>query len=80
MTLTLSRSRTAGIPGEVKRSISIRNVDAMNETEARAYAAFCQEGRWQYEESAVTARTILYCMVVLIVTFGAFYLYYARKY
>ncbi|MBP1929466.1 putative membrane protein [Methanolinea mesophila] len=80
MTITISRGGDPGMPGDVIRSITIRNMDAMNETEASAYAAFWQEGLRQYNESAITARTILYCLIVLIVTFGAFYLYYARKY
>jgi uncharacterized membrane protein len=80
MTITISRSGNPGMPGDVVRSITIRNMDAMNETEASAYAAFWQEGLRQYNESAITARTILYCLIVLVVTFGAFYLYYARKY
>ena len=80
MTMTISRGGDPGMPGDVIRSITIRNMDAMNETEASAYAAFWQEGLRQYNESAITARTILYCLIVLVVTFGAFYLYYARKY
>jgi uncharacterized membrane protein len=80
MTMTISRGGDPGMPGDVIRSITIRNIDAMNETEASAYAAFWQEGLRQYNESAITARTILYCLIVLVVTFGAFYLYYARKY
>ncbi len=80
MTITISRGGDPGMPGDVIRSITIRNMDAMNETEASAYAAFWQEGLRQYNESAITARTILYCLIVLVVTFGAFYLYYARKF
>jgi uncharacterized membrane protein len=80
MTMTISRGGDPGMPGDVIRSITIRNMDAMNETEASAYAAFWQEGLRQYNESAITARTIMYCLIVLVVTFGAFYLYYARKY
>ncbi len=80
MTLTISGTGSLGMPGAVTRSITIRNMDSMNETEASAYAAFWQEGLRQYNESAVTARTILYCLIALVVTFGAFYLYYARKY
>jgi uncharacterized membrane protein len=80
MTITISRGGDPGMPGDVIRSITIRNIDAMNETEASAYAAFWQEGLRQYNESAITARTILYCLIVLVVTFGAFYLYYARKF
>ena len=80
MTITISRGGNPGMPGDEIRSITIRNIDAMNETEASAYATFWQEGLRQYNESAVTARTILYCLVTLIVTFGVFYLYYARKY
>ena len=80
MTITISRGGSPGIPGDVIRSITIRNMDAMNETEASVYAAFWQEGLRQYNESAVVARTIFYCLITLVVTFGAFYLYYASKY
>jgi uncharacterized membrane protein len=79
MTINISRGG-AGMPGEVLRSITIRNVDAMNETEALEYARFWQEGLRQYNESAIIARTILCCLAALIASFGAFYLYYARKY
>ncbi len=80
MTLSLSRSGIPGMPDEVIRSLTIRDVDSMNETEARAYGLFWQEGLRQYEESAVIARTLLVCLGVLLVTFGAFSLYYSGKY
>lgn len=80
ITLTLSRDSIAGLPGEVMRTLTIRDMDSMNETEARAYGLFWQEGLRQYEESAVIARTLLVCLAVLLITFGAFYWYYTRKY
>ncbi len=80
MTLTLSRDGVAGMPEEVVRTLTIRDMDSMNETEARAYGLFWQEGLRQYEESAVIARTLLVCLGVLLVTFGAFSLYYTGKY
>ncbi|HOP67629.1 MAG TPA: DUF2178 domain-containing protein [Methanoregulaceae archaeon] len=80
LSMAISRGGNTGMPGVVISSITIRNIDAMNETEAAAYAAFWQEGLRQYNESAIVARTILYCLIALITTFGAFYLYYARKY
>lgn len=80
MTLTLSQDGIAGMPEEVVRTLTIRDMDSMNETEARAYGLFWQEGLRHYEESAVIARTLLACLGVLLVTFGAFALYYTRKY
>jgi uncharacterized membrane protein len=80
LSMTISRGGDTSMPGDVIRSITIRNIDAMNETEASAYAAFWQEGLRQYNESVIVSRTILYCLITLIVTFGAFYMYYARKY
>jgi uncharacterized membrane protein len=80
LSMTISRGGDTSMPGDVIRSITIRNIDAMNETEASAYAAFWQESLRQYNESVIVSRTILYCLITLIVTFGAFYMYYARKY
>lgn len=80
LTLTLSRDGIAGMPEGVVRTLTIPDVDSMNETEARAYGLFWQEGMRQYEESAVVAWTLLFCLSSLLITFGAFHLYYARKY
>lgn len=79
-TLTLSQGGIPGMPEEVVRTLTIRDVDSMNETEARAYGLFWEEGLRQYEESAVIARTLFCCLGALLITFGAFYLHYAGKY
>ncbi len=80
MTLTLTRGGFPGLPEEVVRSLTIHDIDSMNETEARAYGLFWEEGLRQYEESGIIARTLLCCLGACLVTFGIFYLYYTRKF
>lgn len=80
LTLTLSRGEVPGMPEEVIRSLTIRDVDSMNETEARAYSLFWEEGLRRYEESGIIAWTLVCCLGTFLVTFGIFYVYYARKY
>ncbi len=80
MTLTLTRGGFPGLPEEVVRSLTIHDIDSMNETEARAYGLFWEEGLRQYKESGIIARTLLCCLGASLVTFGIFYLYYTRKY
>jgi hypothetical protein len=52
----------------------------MNESEAGEYCTFVRESYRENENRGLVGMTIGSTLVILIVTFGAFYLYYNRKY
>ena len=54
--------------------------DAMNESEATAYCSFWRDDLWLYDFSGHAGFIVGICVVSLITCFGAFYLYYSRKY
>ena len=62
------------------RSTTIKNLNAMNESEAVDYCTFVREGFRENENRGLVGMTLGSTLVILIVTFGAFYLYFNRKY
>jgi uncharacterized membrane protein len=67
-------------PGTLVRSTTIRNLNAMNETEAMTYCAYIREGFSENESRGLVGMTIGGILAIILVTFGVFYLYYNRKY
>lgn len=66
--------------GHLVRSITIPNIDAMNEFEAMEYSRFRCESYQENEQKGLVGMTLALCVVSLLTIFGLFYLYYRRKY
>jgi uncharacterized membrane protein len=52
----------------------------MNESEAFAYSSYVREGFKENENRGLAGMTIGGCLAAMLAIFGAFYLYYDRKY
>jgi uncharacterized membrane protein len=80
--MTIAEYKPGSIPGPqtLVRSTTIKNLNAMNETEALAYCTYVREGFAENENRGLAGMTIGSCLVAMLATFGAFYLYYNRKY
>ncbi len=80
--MTIAEYRPGSAPGSgtLVRSTTIRDLDAMNETEAIAYCTYIREGFRENESRGLVGVTIACGLVTILVTFGAFYLYYSKKY
>jgi len=68
------------IPDNLIRSTSIKNLNAMNESEAIAYCSYVRESFRENENRGLAGMTIGFSMIALISTYGVFFLYYRRKY
>jgi uncharacterized membrane protein len=62
------------------RTTTIKNINAMNEFEAMDYCQFRREAFLENERKGIAGMTIGIGIISLLATFGAFYLYYDRKY
>jgi uncharacterized membrane protein len=67
-------------PGDLIRSTTIRDINAMNQTEAMEYCQYRSEAFQDNEQKGLVGMTIWGMLAALLVSFGAFYLYYDRKY
>ena len=80
--MTIAEYKPGSVPGpqNLVRSTTIKDLNAMNETEAMTYCTYVREGFSENEKRGLAGMTIGCSLAVLLVTFGAFYLYYNRKY
>ena len=80
--MTIAEYKPGSVPGPqtLVRSTTIRDLNAMNESEAMTYCTYVREGFSENENRGLVGMTIGSILVILLVTFGAFYLYYDRKY
>jgi uncharacterized membrane protein len=80
--MTIAEYKAGSVPGPetLVRSTSIGNLKAMNETEATAYCTYIREGFRENEDRGLVGAVIGCSLTILLVTFGAFYLYYSKKY
>jgi len=62
------------------RSVTIPDINSMNEAEALIYYQFRREAFLENERNGIAGMTIGASLAALLATFGAFYLYYDRKY
>jgi uncharacterized membrane protein len=62
------------------RTTTIRDVNAMDEFEAMDYCQFRREAFLENERKGLAGLTIGCSLIVILATFGAFYLYYDKKY
>jgi len=80
MTIAEYRPGSMPGPGTLVRSTTIQDLNAMNETEAMTYCTYVREGFSVNESRGLIGMTIGAILVILLSIFGAFYLYYNRKY
>jgi len=80
--MTIAEYKPGSVPGpqNLIRSTTIKDLEAMNQTEAMTYCTYVREG-FRENETKGLAGTVIGCgLAVLLATFGAFYFYYNRKY
>lgn len=80
MTIAEYRAGTVPDPENLVRSMTIRDINAMNDTEAIAYCTYVREGFRENESRGLAGEVIGCSLAALLATFGAFYLYYSKKY
>jgi uncharacterized membrane protein len=80
--MTIAEYTPGSVPGPetLVRSTTIKNLNAMNETEAVAYCTYIREGFSENENRGLAGMTIGCGILAMLLIFGAFYLYYDRKY
>ncbi|MFY9982229.1 MAG: DUF2178 domain-containing protein [Methanoregula sp.] len=80
--MTIAEYTPGSVPGPqtLVRQTTIQNLNAMNESEAITYCSYVREGFQENENRGLVGMTIGSVLVVLLATFGAFYLYYDKKY
>jgi uncharacterized membrane protein len=80
--MTIAEYKPGSVPGpqNLVRSTTIKDLNAMNESEAMTYCTYIREGFSENESRGLIGMTIGGILAVLLVTFGAFYLYYDKKY
>ncbi len=80
--MTIAEYQPGSVPGPetLVRSTTIKNLNAMNETEAMMYCTYVREGFSANEKRGLAGMTIGCGLVAMLAIFGALYLYYDRKY
>ncbi len=80
--MTITEYKPGSVPGPqtLVRQTTIPNLNAMNDSEAITYCSYVREGFQENENRGLVGMTIGSVLVVLLITFGAFYLYYDKKY
>ncbi len=80
--MTIAEYKPGSVPGPqtLVRSTTIKDLNAMNEAEAMTYCTYVREGFSENESRGLAGSVIGCSLAVLLVTFGAFYLYYSKKY
>jgi uncharacterized membrane protein len=80
--MTIAEYKPWSVPGPqtLVRSTTIKDLNAMNETEAMTYCTYVREGFLKNESRGLAGMTIGYGLVAMLAIFGAFYLYYDKKY
>lgn len=80
--MTITEYLPGSVPGPdtLVRSTTINNLNAMNESEAIAYCTYVREGFQENESRGLAGMTIGSFLAAMLAIFGAFYLYYNRKY
>lgn len=80
--MTIAEYRPGSVPGPdtLVRSTTISDLNSMNESEARTYCTYVQDGFRENEARGLAGLTLGCTLATLLATFGAFYLYYRNKY
>lgn len=80
MTINIYKPGSPETPENLVRTTTINNVNAMNESEAIDYCQFRREAFLENAQKGIAGMTLGISLVAMLVVFGAFYLYYNRKY
>jgi uncharacterized membrane protein len=80
MIINLYKPGTPSQPENLIRSTTIKDINAMNESEAVEYCTYVRESYRENENRGLVGMTVGGILSILMVTFGAFYFYYDRKY
>jgi uncharacterized membrane protein len=80
MTINLYKPGSPSQPENLIRSSTIRNINAMNESEAEEYCTYVRESYRENEDRGLIGMTVGSILIVLMATFGAFYHYSDKKY
>ena len=80
--MTIAEYQPGSVPGPdtLVRSTTINDLSSMNESEAIAYSSYTREGFKENENRGLAGMTIGGSLLAMLAVFGAFYLYYHRKY
>jgi uncharacterized membrane protein len=80
--MTVAEYKPGSVPGPqtLVRSTTIRDLNAMNESDAMTYCTYVREGFSANESRGLAGEVIAGSLAVLLATFGAFYWYYNGKY
>jgi uncharacterized membrane protein len=80
MIISEYKSGSSAIPDNLIRSITIENLNAMNESEALAYCSFISESYQENENRGIAGMIFGSGILSLLIIYGVFYLYYRQKY
>jgi Predicted membrane protein len=80
MVINLYKAGSPETPENLIRTVTIRDIHAMNEDEARVYCQFRNEAFQENEQRGLAGMTIGIILSIILVTYGAFYWYYNKKY
>jgi uncharacterized membrane protein len=80
MVINLYKPGGPETPENLIRTVTIPDINAMDEAEAMTYCQFRREALLENERNGIAGAVIGTGIFALLITFGAFYLYYNRKY
>jgi uncharacterized membrane protein len=80
MIINLYKPGSSETPDNLIHTTTIRNINSMNESEAMDYSQFRRGAFLDNELKGIAGMTVGGFLVALLAIFGAFYLYYDRKY
>jgi uncharacterized membrane protein len=80
LVMNLYKPGSPETPDNLIRTITIKDIHSMNEVEAMEYSQFRNQAFAGNEQKGLVGMTIGSVLAALLITYGAFYLYYNRKY
>jgi uncharacterized membrane protein len=80
LVMNLYKPGSPETPDNLIRTITIKDIHSMNEVEAMEYSQFRNQAFAGNEQKGLVGITIGSVLAALLITYGAFYLYYNRKY
>jgi len=80
LVMNLYKPGSPETPDYLIRTITIKDIHSMNEVEAMEYSQFRNQAFAGNEQKGLVGMTIGCILAAILVTYGAFYLYYNRKY
>lgn len=80
MVINLYKAGSPQAPENLIRTVTIRDIHAMNEDEARVYCQFRNEAFQENEQKGLVGMTIGSILALMLAMYGAFYWYYNKKY